>query len=105
MDLSEYKGIEARVSSFILPHSFLAVELYPESSSELKPKYILCYWCQTFPSTIRWMIDNIQIHELDTRRWLVTDWKRGIVIPCGNVQVRDHFDLRHYLAVEEETVQ
>jgi hypothetical protein len=99
MDFSEYKGVEARVSSFMLSHRFLVVELDPAPSSGLAQKYILCYFCKVLPHSITWIVDDLRIHELEERHWLVMDWKPGIAIPCEYVESRDQFDLRQYLAV------
>ena len=103
MDLDAYNGSEATVSSFIASHGFLVIELSAQTSSGVKPKHVLCYWCKAFPTAVKWTVDKIQIYKLEEHRWVVTDWKRGIVIPCGDVQVRDHFDLRHYLAIDQDT--
>ena len=101
MEYSEYYGVEIRVSSFCLAHHFLVLELCPDLSSNLNPKYILCYYCEALPVRPCWRIDNFIIRELEDSQWLVTDWKKGIVIPCGAVQIREEFDLRHYLAVHK----
>ena len=90
-----------QVFHFGLAHHFLVLSLYPNCKIELKRKYILCYYCEALPPRPRWIIEDLKILELEKNRWLVTDWKQGVIIPCGAVQIRDEFDIRHYLAVHE----
>lgn len=64
--------------------------------------HLLCGLCETFPTRWRWTSMSMCVYEISESLSLVADAGAGLAILCGSVHIRENFDLRHYLRVEDK---
>lgn len=96
IDFSKYKGWMAVIRGYIAEHSMLVLSVQRQLG-DTGAEYILCDWCKQLPSKFTWQIDDLKAWKLDENRWLLTDWKERIFVPCAFVRQREGFDLKRWL--------
>ena len=98
--LDDLNGHFACVSWYMETHSFLVLRIGREHSPQVE-RYLLCYYCRALPERLSWTIEELRISKVAERQWIVCDHRAGIAIPCGAVSMREEFDMRKYLAIDE----
>ena len=101
-ELERFRGWAAQLLTYTISHRLLVIRLCsPEGSGT--DAFLMCYYCSSLPQRLKWNVEQLEIIDVSERLKLVIDRRAGVSICCGKVLMRDHFDLRAYLAVTPAT--
>jgi hypothetical protein len=94
-----FAGYESRIRCFIAEHDLLVIHFQHPDIPNLD-RYMLCGFCTTLPQRIHWTVKQMVVNSVSANRQLVTDSDAGVSFVCASIVIRDNFDLRRYLAVD-----
>jgi hypothetical protein len=99
---SHFTGYKSQIRCYIAEHALLVIHFQHPDISTLD-RYLLCGFCTTLPQRIHWTVKQLVVTTVSENRHLVTDCDAGVSFVCDSIVIRDSFDLRRYLAVENKT--